>query len=79
LNISFASLIVFPNPSDLELNIFFSQSASDFEIHVFDITGKLVIKNANKTTLNISSLQFGLYFIQVIQDNNYYTTKFIKQ
>ena len=72
-------LIVFPNPSDLELNIFFPQSVSDFEIHVFDITGKLVIKNANKTTLNISSLQFGLYFIQVIQDNNYYTTKFIKQ
>ena len=72
------SLFVFPNPSYSELNIALPSNQSLFTIKIYDINGKLVIKKSNQTKLNISSLSSGQYFIQVIQDNHFYSTRFIK-
>ena len=72
-------LTVFPNPASSELNIVLSSSQSPFGIRIYDVNGKLVMKNTNKIKLDISGLPSGQYNIQVIQDSNYYSSKFIKQ
>ena len=71
-------LSVFPNPTYSELNIVPS-SSDPFVINIYDIKGKLVMKNANQRKLNVSNLSAGLYYIQLKQGDIYYTTKFIKQ
>lgn len=73
------TLTVFPNPTNSELNIALSSFQSPFEIKIYDMNGKLVMKNANQNKINISGLSAGQYYIQVIQNNNYSSTKFIKQ
>lgn len=72
-------LFIFPNPANTELNILFSPSNSPFEIIIYDIMGRLVNRTYNKTKVDISSLPSGQYYIQLIQDDNYYSSKFIKQ
>ena len=73
------SLTVFPNPTYSELNIVLPSRTSPFGIKIFNANGKLVMKSSNKMKLDISSLTSGQYYIQAIQDDKYYTAKFIKQ
>ena len=73
------TLSVFPNPTYSELNIALSDSKSPLKIKIYDLNGKLVMKEANQLKLNIAPLSSGQYYIQVIQNNTYYSTKFIKQ
>lgn len=72
------SLTIFPNPTNSELNIVIPSSSYPYEIIIYDTNGKVVIKCSDRTRLNIYSLSSGLYYIQVIQANKYYSTKFIK-
>jgi hypothetical protein len=72
-------LIVFPNPANSELNIVLQSSSYPTEIKIYDVNGKLLIKSINHLKIKISALTSGLYFIQVKQDNKYYSTKFIKE
>jgi len=63
--------IVYPNPATGYINI-----QSDFEkeaiMHIYDITGKqlkaIIIKPNQTTTLDISSLPAGLYFIKAVAE-----------
>lgn len=74
-----STLAIFPNPTHSELNIVLPSSQSPFVTKIYDVNGKLVMKNSSQIKLNISSLSSGQYYIQVIQDDNYYSSKFIKQ
>ena len=74
-----STLAIFPNPTHSELNIVLPSSQSPFVTKIYDVNGKLIMKNSSQIKLNISSLSSGQYYIQVIQDDNYYSTKFIKQ
>ncbi|MCK4677387.1 MAG: T9SS type A sorting domain-containing protein, partial [Bacteroidales bacterium] len=73
------SLTVFPNPTYSELNIVLQSSSFPLEINIYDVNGKLVMRNTNQIRLNISSLSTGQYYILVKQDNKHYSTKFIKK
>lgn len=72
------SISIFPNPSSNKLN-FKGTTSENFEVLVYDILGKKIIettKNIN-STLDISKLQAGVYFLKF---KNYNTTyKFIKE
>ncbi len=49
---------------------------------VYNIIGSKVIEenlNANKTSVNISSLNKGMYFLQVNWNEENYTQRFIKE
>lgn len=72
--------IVSPNPATSEL---FVSSGSHFgKVNVIDALGKTVLSHdanyAAQTTINISSLSKGVYFLQINDGTNLTTKKFIK-
>lgn len=73
-------LTVYPNPTEGELNLLGTKIK---EIYLFDVLGKDVFyskyDNVNTTTIDISGLQQGIYFMKVISDGNIIdTVKIIK-
>lgn len=73
-------LTVYPNPTEGELNLLGTKIR---EIYLFDILGKDVFyskyDNVNTTTIDISRLQQGIYFMKVVSDGNIIdTVKIIK-
>ena len=73
-------MLMSPNPAKSELNV-----TTDFHIAkliVIDALGKVVlvqdVNYANQTTLDIRSLEKGLYFLQATEGSKIITKKFIK-
>lgn len=76
-----AALSVHPNPNSGEFTV---ELANGFEkqIRVMDITGRLIytsISSQDKTTVDISSLSNGMYYVQIQSDNTVETMKVVKQ
>lgn len=75
---------VFPNPAADKLYIKWNQTSNGNEnLEVFEISGKLLIKesltgNANLLELNVKSLEKGIYLLRISGQNYTRTTKFIK-
>lgn len=78
-----SDIILYPNPVINTLNInFLSQGINKKQIKIYDINGKLVWQetiNTKQTSLGLSSLKSGLYFLQFISEDGFTTRKFIKQ
>lgn len=70
--------IVFPNPASNQLNL---QIPSNFEIKtikIFDLTGRIILENS-KTEIDVSKLNLGKYFIQIVaKSGNIFNKSFIK-
>ncbi len=79
-NTLFTDVKIYPNPiSSNHLNILSNQ---DLTIQVFNILGKQVLTHSvtkNKTKINVSSLNTGIYLIRLSSDDGSTTRKFIKQ
>jgi len=76
---SLGKITVFPNPATDKLFIETFQNSS---IEISNIEGQILqsfITKENNTTLDISSLAKGIYFIKVINENGIATEKFIKE
>lgn len=61
---------VYPNPVQNQIN--FELNASNFSVKIIDVTGKTISNNStlsNKLKVNTSSLNNGLYFYSVINNN----------
>jgi hypothetical protein len=77
---------IWPNPTNIILNIETKQNGSHFEhINVYDITGKIVetISNidneSNRFQIDVSQYLSGLYFINFVKKNGeIIKTKFVK-
>jgi len=73
---------VYPNPCGDKIFL-----ASDFlnqmQVSVFDISGKEVFSsnktNDFKTGVDVSTLKPGIYFLKLFDDNQLFTTKFMKE
>ncbi len=72
-------IIIYPNPSSLQLTIVNRQMDID-EIHIINVNGEIIktIKQ-NTNTINIAGLANGIYFIKLIADEKTIIKKFIKQ
>ncbi|MBL7889919.1 MAG: T9SS type A sorting domain-containing protein [Bacteroidia bacterium] len=78
---------LFPNPSTNQVNIVFEQSYSENTIlEIKNILGQTMhsekLKNSlgkQIKTIDVSFLQYGVYFIQLKIQNKIYSSKFIKQ
>ncbi len=76
------SIKVFPNPitNGNEINVAFSKNISG-HIYIYDITGKIVLSEeiAQATTkqINISSLNNGIYMLQIVAENASNTRKIV--
>ncbi|TWI81261.1 putative secreted protein (Por secretion system target) [Lacibacter cauensis] len=71
-----------PNPATEKIVIFFSQPSSITEIAIVNISGQVLqripaIQFNNE--VNISHLQAGMYYVQIMGKNGLTTTSFIKQ
>jgi hypothetical protein len=76
-----ASYIVYPNPGTNDLYIKHKgQDTKKFNVRVFDNLGRFLISQINSSSIDISSLAEGIYYLRITdEDNNSHTTKFIKQ
>ena len=69
-NLNIDGLIIYPNPIDNQLNIV-QNSNKILDVFIFDITGKLILQskaNYTSNTINVSSLESGIYFLQICSD-----------
>lgn len=72
-----------PNPTNGILNINHNLKVNSFKIEIIDALGKVLIsgehKGLNETSIDVSNLSSGIYFIKVISGENTSTKKFIKE
>lgn len=71
------NIYIHPNPANNILNI---RSSHDLiEVTVFDVTGKIQLQQNHRTTIDISDLNSGIYFIKITTDKGEFKQKFIKE
>jgi hypothetical protein len=72
-----ARISVFPNPANSVINVGLPlPDPSVLEIR--NAVGQVIIREQNKTTIDVSALESGLYFLMIKQGTQTYTEKFIK-
>ena len=67
---------IYPNPSSSTINIDYNEHFST--IRIIDIQGKVVLQSKQKT-IDINSLENGIYVIQIETENGVVNSKFVKQ
>jgi len=75
-NISSLGIVVYPNPTK---NVITIETRLEIKIEVYDIMGKLLIKEENTKRLDLSDLSNGLYNLSIIYNNKRYNKQIIKQ
>ena len=74
------SISIFPNPVANILNIQTTSTLGDKIITVFDINGKRILnEKLTNNTLDVSTLQTGMYFLRLESNGKVLNRKFIKQ
>jgi len=74
-NITASNFSIYPNPATSELRI----SGVDVElVELFNVNGNL-LKTYNKSILDISDIETGLYILKVYSSDNIYTQKLVKK
>ena len=76
-NINFA---VYPNPTQGILNIQ-SDENHNFSFRIFNTLGQLIMEQTNSEldTIDVSSLNNGLFYLNILSENNQYIYRIIKQ
>ncbi|PZR02637.1 MAG: hypothetical protein DI539_27410, partial [Flavobacterium psychrophilum] len=71
----------YPNPASDYVNLKLSNTDGDgFEVTVIDMLGKTVFKNsytANEASLNIASLNTGIYFVSITANGKHQVKKLV--
>ncbi len=72
-----SELNIYPNPTHDIVTIQLSKNLENNQVEIQDLSGKILCTYsiADKSTLDLSHLSAGTYFIRVIQDNHVLTTK----
>ena len=69
---------VYPSPSSVILNV--QSNTAIMQIQIYNLLGQLVKSNSNQNTIDISSVDQGIYFIKVIDENgNFGSQKVVKK
>lgn len=63
----FAQYSLYPNPANDKISF---EGINLKDIYVFDLSGKLICLNSNQNTIDVSSLQKGLYLFKGVTDMN---------
>ena len=72
----FSGIIVYPNPTENILNI-----VTDLDIitTLYDIAGRALRSNIIDKQVDLSNLPAGIYFLNIIHENNIYNKRIIKE
>lgn len=73
-------ITIYPNPVNQTLNFKYLNNPDNFNVSIYDITGRLV-KVYNKATdfIDVSQLKNGVYMLNIDYDKNKIIKKFIKE
>lgn len=72
------NLMIFPNPTSGLVNINSNQNIN--KIEVLDLTGRVIVselRNTTQTTIDLSKLNNGVYFVKVNTEKGNYTQKIV--
>ncbi|GAB5398691.1 MAG: hypothetical protein Aureis2KO_02760 [Aureisphaera sp.] len=69
---------LYPNPVRSELSLEVSQGISIKEISIYNVQGSQVLKKEGTSSLGVSSLSPGVYFMSIQTDKGMATKKFVK-
>ena len=72
----FNSIIVYPNPTKDIINI---ATGLDITFSVFDITGKVIIKDSKQNQADLRNVESGIYFLTINQEGQIYNKRIIKE
>lgn len=70
------NISIYPNPSNEIIN--FNINLTEYEVNFIDITGKVIINSINKSKIDVSDLQEGIYTIQIKNNSGTRNFRFIK-
>jgi hypothetical protein len=76
--ISASAITLYPNPAMNQLNIAVGTSGTVNEVAISNTLGQVVIKTKHTTSLDLTSLAAGAYFVTVTTDKGSVTEKLIK-
>jgi len=76
-DVNASKLAVYPNPVESVLNINGVENVS--RIEVIGITGNIIKATKASTTISVTDLTQGAYFLKVYSDQKVYTTRFVKK
>ena len=71
----FKGIMVYPNPTEGVINI--SSGGLDIKYTVYDMTGRTIIKDSDKTQLDLSNAEAGVYFLQIVHEGQVYNKRII--
>lgn len=71
-------IFAYPNPSNDLITIQMNSSSGNFKVEIINTLGESVFETSD-SEINISSFSPGIYFVNVLQGDNVYKTKFVKQ
>ena len=75
-DISALGIVVYPNPTRDIITI---ETRLEIRVEVYDIMGKILIKDENIKRLDLSDLTNGLYNLSIIYNDKRYNKQIIKQ
>ena len=75
-DISSIGVVVYPNPTKDIITI---ETRLEIEIELYDMTGRLLVKDKNVKRLDLSTFSKGLYNMSILYNGNRYSKKIIKQ
>ena len=62
------SVIIYPNPANRKIQISGIETGSEYAISLIDNSGKKLMTRHNQSIIDISSIQQGNYFIEIVSD-----------
>ncbi len=77
-NIESTNITIFPNPTQDKIYIIQDESANLKKIKIFNTLGQCVLQSEYQNTIDVSSLEKGIYFISFLQNSTLNSIKFIK-
>ena len=72
-------LNVFPNPVSDFITLNDGTGHAPVQVQVISILGNSIIESRNQDRIDVSSLQPGIYFLRIKQDNKIYSARFVKK
>lgn len=69
---------VYPNPSQDFINIQMPLTTENTEVAIYSTFGEKLLNSSTTSSINISNFPNGIYFLIVRQNNEIWTTKFVK-
>ena len=70
---------ILPNPATDTMTVYLDENSSLIAINIYDSVGRLVMKNTDSTTIDISSFSNGIFFVTIETEQGMQTIRLIKE